>query len=137
MPIPGPGRAVPPTANPWIGFVLLASMLLAATGCAALSALLGGAATAAPAVVSVLDAYAATARAIAPAASQPDLAVLAELLRERDRCVVAASVATMPQLDAGPTDAALIAAALRASAEASARLATAIEAMGAGKDGGT
>ncbi len=116
---------------------LLASMLLAATGCAALASVLGSAATAAPAVVSVLDAYAATARAIAPAASQPDLAVLADLLRVRDECTVAASVATMPQLDAGPTDAALIAAALRAAADASAKLAAAIEGMGAGKDGGT
>ena len=108
---------------------LLCAMLATATGCAALSAALGVATVAAPAVVSILDAYAATAKTIAPAASQPDLAALADLLRKRDECVVAASVATMPQSDAGETDGAAIAEALRASADASARLAAAVEAM--------
>lgn len=53
----------------------------------------------APVMTSVLDAYAATAHAIAPAASEPDLAVLADLLRKRDECTVAASTVLMP--DAG------------------------------------
>lgn len=101
--------------------------MLTVTGCAALASAFGLAATAAPAVVSVLDAYAATAKAIAPAASQPDLAVLADLLRKRDECVVAASVATTP--DAGPTDGDEIAAALLASADASRELAAVVAAL--------
>ena len=111
---------------------LLATMLLTATGCAALSAMLGNTVTTTPAVVSVLDAYAATARAIAPAASQPDLAVLAELLRKRDECTVAASAVLMP--DAGAEQSATVRA-LEDSAAATRALLEMVRLL-AGQDGG-
>ncbi len=119
---------------------LLILGMLAVTGCAALAPWLGLAAAAAPVVSSALDAYAATARAIAPAASPQDIALLADLLRNRDERVVAASAACMPQPDAGPSDMAKIAEALRVSADASAKLAAHLDALDraadAGRDGG-
>lgn len=114
---------------------LLILVVLNATACTpAMLSALGIATAAAPAVVSVLDAYAATARAIAPAASQPDLAVLADLLRKRDECTVAASVVLMP--DAGaPVDATVKA--LEDSATATRELVDLVRALTAVVDAGT
>ena len=95
---------------------LVASMLLAlaAGGCAALPGLTAALGLAAPVVVSAIDAYTATARALSgPSASTADVAAVAVALAERDRCTLVASSALMPAADAGPTDQQLVLAAVR------------------------
>jgi poly-gamma-glutamate capsule biosynthesis protein CapA/YwtB (metallophosphatase superfamily) len=120
-----------------LALILGPTLLLCACAPGMLASIFGIASAAAPAVTSVLDAYAANARAIAPNASEPDLRVLAALLEKRDRCTVAASAVLMT--DAGtPLDA--MAAALAADEKAVRELADAVRALtaanGAGKDGG-
>lgn len=103
-----------------------APLLAGCTG-AALASILGIATAAAPVAVSALDAYAATARTLAPTAQPGDVAALAVLLAERDRCTVAASSALMPPAaDAGLTDAALVLQALRDSIAATQALEAAV-----------
>lgn len=121
------------------GGFLVAAVVLTFAGCAALPALLGLTSAVAPVAVAAIDAYAENARAIAPNASNADVAMLADLLRKRDECTVTASAVLMP--DAGaPADArdkALedSAAATRALLDA-VRALTAATVVDAGKEGG-
>ena len=107
---------------------VLAFMLpFALCGCPAFAALLSGVSAVAPIAVSALDAYTATARAIAgPKASTDDVAAVAVALAERDRCTVAASSALMPTADAGPTDQQLVLQAIRDSIAATQALEQAV-----------
>lgn len=119
------------------GILVVANLDLCGCTPAMVASLLGGATAAAPAVASALDAYAATARSLAgPSARPEDVAALAALLAERDRCTVAASSTLMP---GATTDADRIVEALRASETAAGKLAAAVDAarVASAKDGGS
>lgn len=104
-------------------------------GCAALPAIFGAVSAVAPVAVAAIDAYSAQAQRLAPTATPADQAALATLLANRDTCVVAASHALVT--DETPEHKEM-AAALKVSADASAKLAAALDRLAmVGKDGGT